>query len=183
MSIRESQSRCWSAECGLEDLWSGKSHLHKSPRDLFLCKVQQCVLFKRNGSRISFHCVPTSAVQITTIHIISIHFSFSTMVLQCFGWLGLNGAGKSTTFKMLTKQLAPTAGSFNFLQPGTRMGYCPQSNSLDPYLTVGQTIKIYAALLGVPSSDISRVRNQTCHYVKPIFVKFLGSSCHLVHKD
>ena len=141
--------------------------------------MQLCVLFKRNGSRISFHCVPTSAVQITTIHIISIHFS--TMVLQCFGWLGLNGAGKSTTFKMLTKQLAPTAGSFSFLQPGTRMGYCPQSNSLDPYLTVGQTIKIYAALLGVPSSDISRVRNQTCYYVKPILVKFLGSSCHLVH--
>lgn len=29
---------------------------------------------------------------------------------QCFGLLGVNGAGKSTTFKMLTGDLYPTVG-------------------------------------------------------------------------
>ena len=31
---------------------------------------------------------------------------------ECFGWLGLNGAGKSTTFKMLTNIFLPTQGEF-----------------------------------------------------------------------
>lgn len=29
---------------------------------------------------------------------------------QCFGLLGANGAGKSTTFKMLSGDVAPTSG-------------------------------------------------------------------------
>ena len=31
-------------------------------------------------------------------------------VLQCFGLLGENGAGKSTTFNMMTGELLPTRG-------------------------------------------------------------------------
>ncbi len=29
---------------------------------------------------------------------------------ECFGLLGVNGAGKTTTFKMLSGEIAPTAG-------------------------------------------------------------------------
>jgi ABC-type multidrug transport system ATPase subunit len=55
--------------------------------------------------------------------------------LQCFGLLGLNGAGKSTTFKMLTGEFDPTSGSFHFLTGSpNRTGYCPQHDSLDPFL-------------------------------------------------
>lgn len=36
--------------------------------------------------------------------------TFGVKAGQCFGLLGVNGAGKSTTFKMLTAALLPTEG-------------------------------------------------------------------------
>ena len=97
---------------------------------------------------VSYHCDVRETAAILIIPDLS---------LQCFGWLGLNGAGKSTTFKLLTGQLAPTAGSFEFLHPGTRMGYCPQNNALDPNLSVSAMLKIYSALLGIPRLRIPEV--------------------------
>ena len=73
---------------------------------------------------------------------------FQSLCFQCFGWLGLNGAGKSTTFKMLTGELSPTGGGFE-LKSGTHMGYCPQENSLDGMLTVRETLRAYCLIRGV----------------------------------
>ena len=70
---------------------------------------------------------------------------------ECFGWLGLNGAGKSTTFKLLTGQLRATSGSF-WMNTELRMGYCPQMDALDAFLTVEETLDVYARLRGIPSS-------------------------------
>ena len=39
------------------------------------------------------------------------NLSFGLSKGECFGLLGVNGAGKSTTFKMLTAEEAPTSGS------------------------------------------------------------------------
>ena len=36
--------------------------------------------------------------------------SFGMKNGECFALLGVNGAGKSTTFKMLTRELIPSAG-------------------------------------------------------------------------
>lgn len=36
------------------------------------------------------------------------------------------------------------------------MGYCPQTDALDPYLTVKETLHIYAKLKGIPG----HLRNQ-----------------------
>ena len=58
---------------------------------------------------------------------------------------------------MLTKQLKPTAGGFKFLQENTRMGYCPQNNSLDPNLTVVEMLRVYASLIGFPPLKIPEV--------------------------
>ena len=75
---------------------------------------------------------------------------------ECFGWLGLNGAGKSTTFKMLTNIYVPTTGefhvSFGFEQP--HIGYCPQVDSLDPLITVEDLLQIYAKVKGIPKDSI-----------------------------
>ena len=54
---------------------------------------------------------------------------------ECFGFLGVNGAGKSTTFSMLTGAQSPTSGdavlngmSILTSQDEIRrlVGYCPQ---------------------------------------------------------
>ncbi|KAH8272412.1 hypothetical protein KR026_006078 [Drosophila bipectinata] len=72
---------------------------------------------------------------------------FSVQRGECFGLLGKNGAGKSTIFKLLTGQLQPNVGHIYFEQPG--VSYCPQSNPLDPLLTVSECIRFYGRLRGI----------------------------------
>ena len=83
---------------------------------------------------------------------------------ECFGWLGLNGAGKSTTFKMLTNIFLPTQGEFQISVSGKdtrcRIGYCPQVDSLDPLITVEDILWIYARLKGIAKRNISEAVNK-----------------------
>jgi len=53
---------------------------------------------------------------------------------ECFALLGVNGAGKSTTFKSLTGEIEATSGSVkvggyeiatDFRRASKLMGYCP----------------------------------------------------------
>ncbi|XP_053595540.1 uncharacterized protein LOC103571174 isoform X2 [Microplitis demolitor] len=75
----------------------------------------------------------------------------------CFGLLGVNGAGKSTTFKMLTTELLPTAGTIVLKnnEIGRRplcngeIGYCPQSDSLDGFLSPHQCLTIHGEVCGL----------------------------------
>ncbi|TYZ62891.1 hypothetical protein PybrP1_006990 [[Pythium] brassicae (nom. inval.)] len=80
---------------------------------------------------------------------------------ECFGYLGINGAGKSTTMKVLTGQLGPSSG---FVSLGgfdlarhrdkarTVLGYCPQFDALHDLLTVREQLELYARLKGVPAA-------------------------------
>ena len=61
--------------------------------------------------------------------------SFAVNEGECFALLGVNGAGKSTTFKSLTNVVEPTSGTINILgvdiaqhfdEIRYRIGYCPQ---------------------------------------------------------
>ena len=70
---------------------------------------------------------------------------------ECFGWLGLNGAGKSTTFKILTDVLLPTYGEFEMSSETMAMGYCPQVDSLEPCIRTSALLHIYAMIKGIPS--------------------------------
>ena len=83
---------------------------------------------------------------------------------ECFGWLGLNGAGKSTTFKMLTNIFLPTAGEFQHSFVGenqqARIGYCPQVDSLDPLIQVEDLLYIYAKLKGIEKRNIPNAVNK-----------------------
>ena len=80
---------------------------------------------------------------------------------ECFGWLGLNGAGKSTTFKMLTNVFVPTTGEFHvsFASDQPHIGYCPQLDSLDPLITVEDLLQIYAKLKGIPNHSVKDAVN------------------------
>ena len=58
---------------------------------------------------------------------------------NCYGFIGANGAGKSTFLKILTKQQDPTTGSV-FLEPGKRMSVLEQDHFAYDHLTVIETV-------------------------------------------
>jgi ABC-2 type transport system ATP-binding protein len=83
-----------------------------------------------------------------------------------FGLLGSNGAGKSTTLKMLTTLLPPTSGEariagFDIVRQARevrrRIGYVPQLLSADAALTGQENLLLSAKLHGVPRAE-RRVR-------------------------
>ncbi|MGE0874497.1 MAG: ribosome-associated ATPase/putative transporter RbbA [Burkholderiales bacterium] len=82
---------------------------------------------------------------------------------EIFGFLGSNGCGKTTTMKMLTGLLAPTAGSARLfgrdvapddLETRARVGYMSQSFSLYDELTVRQNLELHARLFHVPPAQV-----------------------------
>ena len=86
------------------------------------------------------------------------HVSFTVGTGEVFGFLGSNGAGKSTTIRMLCGLLRPTSGSAtvggedvgrNPERVKARIGYMSQKFSLYELLTVDQNIRLYAELYGL----------------------------------
>uniref|UniRef100_A0A8C6UK25 ABC transporter domain-containing protein n=1 Tax=Neogobius melanostomus TaxID=47308 RepID=A0A8C6UK25_9GOBI len=74
---------------------------------------------------------------------------------ECFGLLGVNGAGKTSTFRMLTGDTAITFGEA-FLNQHREMervhqlmGYCPQFDSISDLLTGREHLELYARLRGL----------------------------------
>ncbi|XP_005584853.3 ATP-binding cassette sub-family A member 9 isoform X1 [Macaca fascicularis] len=84
--------------------------------------------------------------------------SFCVKKGEVIGLLGHNGAGKSTTIKMITGDTKPTAGQVILKGSGGEdplgfLGYCPQENALWPNLTVRQHLEVYAAVKGLRKGD------------------------------
>ncbi|VVC99086.1 unnamed protein product [Leptidea sinapis] len=89
--------------------------------------------------------------------------SFSVKKGECFGLLGVNGAGKSTTFKMLVGEECSTRGRVyangyfarqhynKYLQS---LGYCPQFFGLDDFLTGNDNLKLILTLRGLNNDDV-----------------------------
>jgi ABC-2 type transport system ATP-binding protein len=74
------------------------------------------------------------------------------------GMIGPSGAGKTTTIRLLTGTLAPTAGSVVVLGENPRrfanatrdrIGYMPQALTLFPDLTVRENVDLAASLFGM----------------------------------
>jgi ABC-2 type transport system ATP-binding protein len=93
--------------------------------------------------------------------------SFSVRKGEIFGFLGSNGAGKSTTIRMLCGLLQPTSGSAQVdgVDVGTdpeavkrRIGYMSQRFSLYELLTVDQNIRFFAGLYGLDRDRLARRR-------------------------
>uniref|UniRef100_A0A672PF52 P-type phospholipid transporter n=1 Tax=Sinocyclocheilus grahami TaxID=75366 RepID=A0A672PF52_SINGR len=85
---------------------------------------------------------------------------------ECFGLLGVNGAGKTSTFKMLTGDCVVTKGEA-FLagksilreidEVHQNMGYCPQFDAINDLLTGREHLEFYAILRGVPEKEVCEV--------------------------
>uniref|UniRef100_A0A8C0BF07 ATP binding cassette subfamily A member 12 n=1 Tax=Buteo japonicus TaxID=224669 RepID=A0A8C0BF07_9AVES len=93
---------------------------------------------------------------------------------ECFGLLGVNGAGKTTIFKMLTGDIGASSGtlrvqdhsgSLNDISEAhwSLFGYCPQEDALDDLLTVEEHMYYYARLHGIPEREIKGVVLQLLH--------------------
>ncbi len=100
------------------------------------------------------------------------HVSFDVRAGEIFGFLGSNGAGKSTTIRMLCGLLRPTSGSATVggidvaRDPEgvkRRIGYMSQKFSLYEGLTVGQNIRFYAGLYGLSGERYVARRRAVLH--------------------
>jgi ABC-2 type transport system ATP-binding protein len=86
------------------------------------------------------------------------HVSFDVAEGEIFGFLGANGAGKSTTIRMLCGLLRPTSGSATVGGVDVardpegvkrRIGYMSQRFSLYEALTVDQNIRFFAGIYDI----------------------------------
>uniref|UniRef100_A0A8C8AZD4 ATP binding cassette subfamily A member 12 n=1 Tax=Otus sunia TaxID=257818 RepID=A0A8C8AZD4_9STRI len=89
---------------------------------------------------------------------------------ECFGLLGVNGAGKTTIFKMLTGDIGASSGRLRVQDHSgygrshwSLFGYCPQEDALDDLLTVEEHMYYYARLHGIPEREIKGVVLQLLH--------------------
>jgi ABC-2 type transport system ATP-binding protein len=91
------------------------------------------------------------------------HITFEVRAGEVFGFLGANGAGKTTAIRMLTGLLAPSAGRAtvaghdvtNQAEAVKRnIGYMSQRFSLYEDLTVGENIRLYGGIYDLSAREI-----------------------------
>src|SRR5216110_3612907 len=81
---------------------------------------------------------------------------------RVFGLIGPNGAGKTTTIRMIVNITVPDSGSVELL--GQRMttalqdriGYLPEERGLYKKMKVGEQLRFFAELKGLPSREADK---------------------------
>ena len=95
------------------------------------------------------------------------HLSFDVERGEIFGFLGSNGAGKSTTIRMLCGLLKPTSGTalVDGIDVGRdpegvkrRIGYMSQRFSLYEQLTVDENVQFFAGISGLSGARLAARR-------------------------
>ncbi len=95
--------------------------------------------------------------------------SFKVRQGEVFGFLGANGAGKTTVMHILTGLNQPTSGkavvagfdaSTQYEQIKQNIGYMSQRFSLYDDMTVRENIRLFAGIYGVPRKQIVRKTEQ-----------------------
>ena len=88
---------------------------------------------------------------------------------ELFALLGINGAGKSTTIKMLSCLTVPTAGDANLMGHSIRcdsraakelLAVSPQETAIAPNLTVWENLELMAGIYGRPPGRLEEVAAQ-----------------------
>jgi ABC-2 type transport system ATP-binding protein len=97
------------------------------------------------------------------------HISFEVKKGEIFGFLGANGAGKTTAMRMLTGLSKPTSGK-GFVagfdintqaeQIKKNIGYMSQKFALYEDLKVWENIRLYAGIYGVTNKEIAQRTNE-----------------------
>ena len=93
------------------------------------------------------------------------HISFDVYKGEIFGFLGANGAGKTTAMRMLCGLSYPTEGTgivagYDISRQGElvkrNIGYMSQRFTLYEDLTVGENLSLFAGIYGMKPGDIRR---------------------------
>uniref|UniRef100_A0A7S3XYS2 ABC transporter domain-containing protein n=1 Tax=Heterosigma akashiwo TaxID=2829 RepID=A0A7S3XYS2_HETAK len=94
---------------------------------------------------------------------------------ECFGLLGINGAGKSTTMSILTGEQPPTSGrgelaGMDVTADAERVhqlvGYCPQFDAIFPLLTGRENLRIYGRIKGIPARLLEPLVERTIRQLR-----------------
>lgn len=102
------------------------------------------------------------------------HISFNVRRGEIFGFLGANGAGKTTAMRMLTGLSRPTAGQATVAgfdvsrQPEEvkrHIGYMSQKFSLYEDLKVWENIRLFAGIYGVKDDEIGPRTYEVLHRI------------------
>jgi lipooligosaccharide transport system ATP-binding protein len=94
---------------------------------------------------------------------------------EAFGFLGPNGAGKSSTMRMIAAVSPATAGTLEIfgLDPAehgagirSRLGVCPQQDTLDTELNVIDNLYIYGRYFGIPRQEVRDKAQELLEFVQ-----------------
>lgn len=100
------------------------------------------------------------------------HISFSVKKGEIFGFLGANGAGKTTAIRMLCGLSKPSSGKgivagFDIENQSeevkTNIGYMSQKFALYDDLKVWENIRLFAGIYGVPEKIIAQKTDPLLH--------------------
>ncbi|XP_062957203.1 phospholipid-transporting ATPase ABCA3-like [Cynocephalus volans] len=138
-----------------EDVQNERRRIMGHPQELLNFTV-----FIKELIKIYFNCPVILAVK---------NISLAIQKGECFGLLGFNGAGKTSTFQILTGEKSATSGDVfidgfsitkNMLKVKSRIGYCPQFDALLEYMTAREIMIMYARLWGVSEPQIELYVNK-----------------------
>lgn len=102
------------------------------------------------------------------------HIDFFVERQECFGFLGSNGAGKTTTIRMTYCFIDPTGGTLEVLGRDTKkdprrikklVGVCPQENNLDPDLSVGDNLRVFARYFDLTGLRAQKKCEELLHFM------------------
>ena len=101
--------------------------------------------------------------------------SFTVKKGEIFGFLGANGAGKTTAMHMLTGLNQPTSGTgrvvgydirTEYEQIKKHIGYMSQKFSLYEDLTVAENIRLFAGIYGMKKEEVRRKMDEVLRQLK-----------------
>jgi ABC-2 type transport system ATP-binding protein len=165
------------------------------------CLVKQFSLRPKNdqmqkvieSSGINKHFGPTMALN---------DISFSVNESELFGFIGPDGAGKTTLFRIITTLLLPDKGEMNVLEMDCathykelrkNIGYMPGRFSLYQDLSVEENLNFYATVFGTTVEENYDLISDIYSHIEPFKKRLAGKlsggmkqklalSCALIHK-
>ncbi|GAB2753364.1 ABC transporter ATP-binding protein [Nocardioides pakistanensis] len=94
---------------------------------------------------------------------------------EAFGFLGPNGAGKSSTMRMIAAVSPPSGGELSILgmdparqgpEIRSRIGVCPQEDTLDNELNVRDNLVVYGRYFGIPRREVADRADELLEFVQ-----------------